>query len=128
MLGSSPPNCCHVIACLTAQYSPGARIRKKLLPTQKSIFLFAQGIVCEFLSLCMLMCVYMYTSPLRSSSSITITAGRMPGPFSWLSPSPFIFDILNDSIGEETQIYGQIIDGNYWRLMFNAHRTESHKT
>lgn len=50
MLGSSPPNCCHVIACLTAQYSLGARIRKKLLPAQKSIFFFVQGFVCKFLS------------------------------------------------------------------------------
>lgn len=35
-----PPYCCHVIGCLTAQYSPGVRIRKKLFPTLKSIFFF----------------------------------------------------------------------------------------
>lgn len=37
-----PPYCCHVIDCLTAQYSPGVRIRKKLFPTLKSIFFFCR--------------------------------------------------------------------------------------
>lgn len=35
-----PPHCCNVIAWLTAQYSPGARFSKKLLPALKSIFIF----------------------------------------------------------------------------------------
>lgn len=55
-----PPHCCHVIAWLTAQYSPGARISKKLLPTLKSIFIF----FCFGFSLCA--CIWEYQKKLTN--------------------------------------------------------------
>lgn len=49
-----PPYCCHVIGCLTAQYSPGVRIRKKLFPTLKSIFFFfSSAYLLLYMHLCM---------------------------------------------------------------------------
>lgn len=52
-----PPYCCHVIGCLTAQYSPGVRIRKKLFPTLKSIFFFSFFFAGAYLLLCTNVCV-----------------------------------------------------------------------
>lgn len=59
MLGSSPPNCCHVIACFSAQCSPRVRIRGKAV-ANTDVYFFWVRVCFAWVFLLLFECVWVY--------------------------------------------------------------------